>query len=75
LLFARRQAAADHARYTARITILEDLVAKMKTGEYVPADEINRLLQLGRKAQETEEIDIAREPTETISWKEVFFGK
>ncbi|KIJ51383.1 hypothetical protein M422DRAFT_776653 [Sphaerobolus stellatus SS14] len=75
LLFARRHAAAEQSRYAARITILEDLVQRMKSGERIPQAEFDRSLTLIRKVQETDETEHVIPRGEEISWKEVFLGK
>lgn len=76
LLFARRNAAAERARFTARITILEDLVARLKSGERVPSAEIDRLLLLSRKAQDSNDEDYLGDTTgSSTPWKEVFLGR
>src|SRR5882724_9183257 len=55
LLFVRCNAAAERARYTARISILESLVRRLKTAEPIEASEIERLTTLSRKLQEGHE--------------------
>lgn len=79
LLFARRDAAAKHAQFTARITILESLVGRLRTGERVADAEIDKLTSLSRKIQQgNEDDDLGRslQPRgPSVSWKEVLLGK
>lgn len=74
----RRDAAAERARYTARISILESLIGRLKTAEPIGTSEIERLTALSRKLEEGHETDDLghsdHRREESISWKEVFFG-
>ncbi|KAF8525986.1 hypothetical protein BU17DRAFT_83490 [Hysterangium stoloniferum] len=79
LLFARRHAAAERARYAARITILESIILRLQAGDQIQDAELNKLIMLSRKVQgeNNDEDDLGDSQVRggSISWKEVILGR
>ncbi|KAG8687273.1 hypothetical protein FRC09_013593 [Ceratobasidium sp. 395] len=70
-LLHRRTSTAERDRLTARTTILESLVGRLRAGEDVNEAEIGRLLRLARGGEEGE---VMGEMKDT-PWREVLFGR
>jgi hypothetical protein len=70
LLWQRRTAETDRRHYSARISILGELAARLRTGEAVPDVEISRLRRLAETAGTAE-----THPGENIGWRDVVFGR
>jgi hypothetical protein len=71
LLWQRRAAETDRRHYSARISILGELAARLRAGEVVSDVEVTRLRRLAENVAE----DAHREPGESIGWREVIFGR
>lgn len=71
LLWQRRTAETDRRHYSARISILGELAARLRAGEAVPDVEISRLRRLAETAGAAEETH----PGENIGWRDVVFGR
>jgi hypothetical protein len=70
LLWQRRTAETDRRHYSARISILGELAARLRAGEAVPDVEISRLRRLAETAEAAE-----AHPGENIGWRDVVFGR
>ncbi|KZV99112.1 hypothetical protein EXIGLDRAFT_726199 [Exidia glandulosa HHB12029] len=70
LSFVRDKIASDREQYTARATIIQSLINRIRASEIVPDAEIerNRRLAWGLNADGT----LVDRP---VSWREVFFGR
>lgn len=80
LLFARRDAASERAQFTARISILESLVARLKEGERIPDAEVKKLIVLSRRVQRGDDVDDSFRGDEHqgrigVTWKEALLGR
>ncbi|EIM80555.1 uncharacterized protein STEHIDRAFT_125614, partial [Stereum hirsutum FP-91666 SS1] len=76
LLYQRREATTERHHLNARISILEDLTKRLKTGENVDDTEIERLRRLGREGQKGVDANgVVIVGDEDIGWKEVFLGR
>lgn len=80
LLFARRDAASERAQHTARISILESLVERLREGEPIADAEIEKLTNLSRKLQSGNEgngtfIGDEHQGRIGVTWKEAFIGR
>lgn len=70
LLWQRRTAETERRHYSARISLLGELAARLRTGEAVPDVEIVRLRRLA------ETVGAAEVHTgENIGWRDVVFGR
>jgi hypothetical protein len=69
LLWQRRAAEADRRHYTARLSILDDLAARLRAGQVVSDVEVARLRRLA------ETIGEDTHSGESIGWREVVFGR
>lgn len=69
LLWQRRTAETDRRHYSARISILGELAARLRTGEAVPDVEVVRLRRLA------ETVGAAEAHAENIGWRDVVFGR
>lgn len=70
LLWQRRTAETDRRHYSARISILGELAARLHAGEAVSDVEIARLRRLAETVGEAE-----AHPGENIGWRDVVFGR
>ena len=70
LLWQRRTAETERRHYSARVSILGELAARLRAGEAVPDVEISRLRRLAETAGTAE-----AHPGENIGWREVVFGR
>jgi hypothetical protein len=78
LLFARRDAAAERAQFTARISILESVNERLRNGERIPDAEVEKLTVLSRKMQRGSEVDgqlDERGGRTGVTWKETLLGR
>jgi len=69
LLLQRRAAETDRRHYSARLSILGELAARLRTGDAVSDAEVTRLRRLA------ETIEEATHPGESIGWRQVIFGR
>ncbi|KAI9511481.1 hypothetical protein F5148DRAFT_326014 [Russula earlei] len=69
LLWQRRAAETDRRHYSARLSILDELAARLRTGEAVSDAEVARLRRLAETVAEV------THPGERIGWREVLFGR
>jgi hypothetical protein len=69
LLWQRRAAATDRRHYSARISILGKLEARLRAGEVVSDAEVARLRRLAETVGED------THSGESIGWREVVFGR
>jgi hypothetical protein len=69
LLWQRRAAETDRRHYTARLSILGELAARLRAGETVPDVEVARLRRLA------ETIGEDAHSGENIGWRDVVFGR
>ncbi|KAI0262260.1 hypothetical protein BC834DRAFT_829175, partial [Gloeopeniophorella convolvens] len=65
----RRAAETDRRHYSARLSILGELAARLRAGETVPDAEVARLRRLAENAA------IETHDGAEIGWKEVIFGR
>jgi hypothetical protein len=70
LLWQRRTAETDRRHYSARISLLGELAARLRAGEAVPDVEVVRLRRLAETVGEAE-----AHAGENIGWREVVFGR
>jgi|SRR5712675_1938515 len=69
LLWQRRAAETDRRHFSARLSILGDVAARLRAGEGVSDAEVARLRRLAETVGE------ATHPGENIGWREVIFGR
>ncbi|KAF8589493.1 hypothetical protein K439DRAFT_361348 [Ramaria rubella] len=78
LLFARRDATSERARYTARISILESLICRSRKGGRIDAD-VDKLLALSRKLETGNDnvgyVESDKRGEIGIPWREVLLGR
>lgn len=71
---AKKQATADRNQYNARISILENLVARLKAGEQISSSEIDQQRRLawgvGGMGDGT-----GMDTQNRVAWSEVLFGQ
>ncbi|KAH8996786.1 hypothetical protein EDB92DRAFT_1942397 [Lactarius akahatsu] len=70
LLWQRRTAETDRRHYSARISILGELAARLRAGEAVPDVEVSRLRRLAETVGAAD-----AHPGENIGWRDVVFGR
>jgi len=70
LLWQRRTAETDRRHYSARISILGELAARLRVGEAVPEVEVSRLRRLAETVGAAD-----AHPGENIGWRDVVFGR
>jgi hypothetical protein len=74
LLFQKEQSKMDRAHLAAQTSILEALAHRLRSGQNISDEEVERLCRLAKTHKEThaEEADVKREK---VGWKDVFLGK
>ena len=70
LLWQRRTAETDRRHYSARISLLGELAARLRAGEAVPDVEVARLRRLAETVGAAE-----AHLGENIGWRDVIFGR
>jgi hypothetical protein len=74
LLFHKKQSEVDRAHLTAQISILETLAHRLRSGQDVSDEEIERLCRLA-KTHEDGPVEGSGVKKEKIGWKDVFMGR
>ena len=73
LLYQRRAATTSRNQLSARISVLDDLAARLRAGEPVRAEEAARLRRLATAAERGAQADGA--PEREVGWMEVILGR
>ncbi|EPT03108.1 hypothetical protein FOMPIDRAFT_1047102 [Fomitopsis schrenkii] len=74
LLSQRKEAEAERMQFSAQLSLLESTAARLRAGERIPSQELDRIMKLVRShrtAAPEEEGNAGRE----ISWREVMLGR
>jgi len=74
LLFQKKQSEMDRAHLAAQTSILEALAHRLRSGQNISDEEVERLCRLAKTHEDThaEEAGVKREK---VGWKDVFLGK
>ncbi|KAI0067631.1 hypothetical protein BV25DRAFT_1911526 [Artomyces pyxidatus] len=72
LLFQRRESTTVRRQLSARVSLLEELVRRLRAGEDVSPAEIARMRKLGREGPE--KVDVQGDG-DAVGWREVIFGR
>ena len=74
LLSQRKAAEAERMQFSAQLSLLEPTAARLRSGERIPPQELDRIMKLARShrtAAPEEEGKVGEE----ISWREVMLGR
>jgi len=74
LLFQKKQSEIDHAHLAAQTSILESLAHRLRSGQDILDEEVERLCRLAKTHEETH-VEGAGVKREKVGWKEVFLGR
>ncbi|THH17458.1 hypothetical protein EUX98_g9128 [Antrodiella citrinella] len=84
LLWHRKESDDQRRHVSAHIALLESTVARLRAGDRLPDDELDRVLRFGEKSLSQEEMERARAVArglvrtegekESIGWKEALLG-
>jgi hypothetical protein len=74
LLFHKKQAEMDRSHLSAQISILESLAHRLRSGQDVSDEEVERLFRLAQTHEETHAKGVMP-MKEKVRWKDVFWGK
>lgn len=69
LVYQRRAIDDERRRIDGHVNVLQSLVDRMRAGELVPSEEVERLKRLGRSA------DGSVGAERKLTWKEALLGK
>ena len=74
LLYQKKQSEMDRAHLAAQTSILEALAHRLRSGQNISDEEVERLCRLAKTHEEThaEEAGVKRAK---VGWKDVFLGK
>ena len=75
LLSHRKEAEDQRAYFTARITLLEDTLTRLRSGVHVPPSEFELIRKLSREPETNRAAARGVEPQEEIGWKDVLLGR
>ncbi|KAK0491044.1 hypothetical protein IW261DRAFT_1435330 [Armillaria novae-zelandiae] len=68
LVYQKHSLRKEKGRVTGQISVLEDVVTQLRSGEHLSREELQRLKKLAMPSLEQEE-------KEEITWKEALLGK
>ncbi len=75
VLNQRQRTETERLQMAARQTILEDLTAKLRSGDVVPEVEVDRMMKLADVHQRGQESNVTSTQHGTPGWKEVLLGR
>jgi len=74
LLFHKKQSEVDRAHLSAQVSILESLAQRLRSGQDVPDEEVERLCRLAKTHERTATTGFGVK-LEKVRWRDVVLGR